>query len=277
MIIDFHTHIFPEKIAERAIQALERNLLEYTKDESRSKAYTRGTLNELKDLMKEEGVDISVVMPIATTVTQSESINRFAVEINGKDGIYSFGSVHPLEENIEEKLKNIKAMGLKGIKLHPEYQGFFINSPEGINVLKIAESLGLYTMLHAGRDLGMPEPVHCAPEQLKDALNHVSGKYIIAAHMGGYQMAERVLENLAGSEIFMDISFYIPELERDLAKELIKTHGADKFLFASDSPWARPKDMLIALENLNLSKEDFEKITHKNALKILDIEAEMEF
>ncbi len=271
MLIDFHTHIFPDKIAERAIKTLEGNLLEYTKNESRSKAYTKGTLNSLRESMESQGVDVSVVMPIATTVTQSESINRFAIEINGSDGIYSFGSVHPLEDHIEDKLKYIKQMGLKGIKLHPEYQGFFINSPEGIRVLELAEKLGLYTMLHAGRDLGMPEPVHCAPEQLKDSLEYVSGRFIIAAHMGGYQMAERVLEHLAGSEIFVDTSFYLPEMEKDLAEEIIKTHGADKVLFASDSPWARPEDILIALENLDISKEDFEKITHKNAAKILDI------
>lgn len=271
MLIDFHTHIFPDKIAERAIASLEGNLLKHTKDESLSKAYTRGTLKELKDSMKEQGVDVSVVMPIATTVTQSESINRFAIEINGKNGIYSFGSVHPLEDNIEDKLKHIKEMGLKGIKLHPEYQGFYINSPEGIRVLELAEKLGLYTMLHAGRDLGMPEPVHCAPEQLKDTLECVSGRFIIAAHMGGYQMAERVLEHLAGSDIFMDTSFYLPEMEKDLAEEIIKTHGANKILFASDSPWARPEDILVSLKNLGLKREDFEKITHKNAAKILDI------
>lgn len=271
MIIDFHTHIFPDKIAERAIATLERNLLEYTKDESRSRAYTKGTLNSLRESMKSQGVDISVVMPIATTLTQSDSINRFAHEINGRDGIYSFGSVHPMEDNIEEKLKGLKDMGLKGIKLHPEYQGFFINSPEGINVLKIAEKLGLYTMLHAGRDLGMPEPVHCSPEQLKDALGYVSGKFIIAAHMGGYQMGERVLEHLAGSEIFIDTSYYLPEMEKGLAEEIIKKHGANKVLFASDSPWAKAEDILISLKNLGLSSEDFEKITYKNAMGILDI------
>lgn len=271
MLIDFHTHIFPDKIAERAIKSLERNLLEHTGDEKMSKAHTRGTLNELKTSMKSQGVDISVVMPIATTVTQSESINRFANEINNKDGIYSFGSVHPLEDDLEKKLENIKDMGLKGIKLHPEYQGFFINSPEGIRVLELAERLGLYTMLHAGKDLGMPEPLHCTPEQLKDALGYVSGNFIIAAHMGGYKMAERVLESLSGSNIFMDISFYLPEMEKTMAEKIINTHGADKILFGSDSPWAKPSDMLSALENLNITDEEFEKITYKNAVKILDI------
>lgn len=272
MLIDFHTHIFPEKIAERAIASLEENLLLHSKDKSRAHAYTRGTLNELKNAMQESGVNVSVVMPIATTLTQSESINRFAAEINGHDEVYSFGSVHPLEDNLEEKLENIKAMGLRGIKLHPEYQGFYINSTEGINVLKIAEKLGLFTMLHAGRDLGMPEPMHCSPEQLKDALNYVSGKFIIAAHMGGYQMGERILEHLAGTEIFIDTSYYLPEMDKDLAVKIIRTHGADKVLFASDSPWARPEDILKSLKELELSDDEFQKITYKNAMKILELE-----
>lgn len=271
MLIDFHTHIFPEKIAQRAIASLEENLLRHTKDKSRARAYTGGTLNDLKTAMEKAGVDVSVVMPIATNLTQSESINRFAAEINGREGVYSFGSVHPLEDNLEEKLEKIKKMGLKGIKLHPEYQSFYINSPEGINVLKIAEKLGLFTMLHAGRDLGMPEPMHCSPEQLKDALNYVSGKFIIAAHMGGYQMGERVLEHLAGTEIFIDTSYYLPEMEKDLALKIIGKHGADKVLFASDSPWARPEDILKSLKDLDLSDEDFSKITYKNAMNILDL------
>ena len=107
MLIDFHTHAFPDKIAERAITSLENSLLEFTGDESRSRANYRGTLNGLKESMVKNGVDISVVLPIATTVTQSESINSFASKINGECGIISFGSLHPMQENVEKELVRI--------------------------------------------------------------------------------------------------------------------------------------------------------------------------
>lgn len=271
MLIDFHTHAFPDKIAERAITALESNLLEFTGEASRSRANYRGTVKELKISMKENGVDISVVLPIATTVTQSNSINSFAAEINGRDGIISFGSLHPRQEEAEKELIRIKELGLKGIKLHPEYQGFFINSPESIRILKLAEELELFVVLHTGKDLGMPKPIHCPPWLLADALNHVSGKFIIAAHMGGYRYWDDVLKYLVGTDIFLDTSFCLNEMPAETAKEIITLHSSDKILFASDSPWESPSIIFNALKALNLPLEDFKKITYKNACGILGI------
>ncbi len=271
MLIDFHTHAFPDKIAHHAIDALIKNIIAQNGDIPYACACHEGTVNSLRASMAKNDVDISVVLPIATTVTQSASINRFAKEINGTDGIYSFGSLHPLQENPLEELLKIKELGLKGIKLHPEYQGFYINSPKSLEILKYAEELGLYVVLHAGRDLGMPEPVHCSPQLLSDALEHIDGKYIIAAHMGGYLLWEDVLKYLVGSNIILDTSFCLDHMPMEIAKTIIEKHSADKILFASDSPWNEPQNILTALKSLALSKEDFDKITFKNACHILDI------
>lgn len=271
MLIDFHTHIFPDKIAPHAINALISNIKKENGDIPNACARHEGTINALRNSMQKNDVDISVVLPIATTVTQSFSINRFAAEINKTEGIFSFGSLHPLQENPEKELEKIKELGLQGIKLHPEYQGFYINSPESLRILKYAEELGLYVVLHAGRDLGMPEPIHCSPVLLADALEHISGKYIIAAHMGGYLLWDDVLKYLVGSNIMFDTSFCLDHMPKDLAKAIIEKHSAEKILFASDSPWNEPLNILKALKSLNLSKEDTEKITFKNACRILKI------
>lgn len=271
MLIDFHTHIFPEKIAERALASLTQNILDVTGECSGAHPKHAGTADALRQSMQENNVDISVVMPIATTVTQSSSINRFAAEINGQKGLYSFGSLHPMQENAEEELEKIKRLGLKGIKLHPEYQQFYINSPESIRVLKKAEELGLYVLLHAGEDAGMRPPFHCTPDLLADALNSLSGKNIIAAHMGGFNCNEEFLKLLAGSEIYIDTSFCLDKLPTALAEDIIKKHGADKVLFGSDSPWERPQSILEGLKKLNITAEEFDKITYKNASQILGI------
>ena len=271
MLIDFHTHAFPDKIASHAIEALIANIVKENGDIAYARAGHEGTLNALRASMKKSGVDISVVLPIATTVTQSNSINCFAAEINNTEGIFSFGSLHPLQENPEKELEKIKEFGLKGIKLHPEYQGFYINSPESLRILKYAEELELYVVLHAGRDLGMPEPVHCSPVLLADTLEHISGKYIIAAHMGGYLLWEDVLKYLVGSNIMLDTSFCLDQMPKDLAKSIIEKHSAEKILFASDSPWNEPSVILNALNALKLSKEDMDKITFKNACRILEV------
>ena len=143
MLTDFHTHIFPDKIADKTIKLLESNI----KEEYRPhKAELRGTLDALKQSMRENNVDISLVLPIATNVKQSTTINNFAASINGIDGIYSLGSLHPMQSDWESVLYDIKEKGLKGIKLHPEYQQFYIDSKESIQILKKCEELDLITI-----------------------------------------------------------------------------------------------------------------------------------
>ena len=152
MLTDFHTHIFPDKIADKTIKLLESNI----KEEYRPhKAELRGTLDALKQSMRENNVDISLVLPIATNVKQSTTINNFAASINGIDGIYSLGSLHPMQSDWESVLYDIKEKGLKGIKLHPEYQQFYIDSKESIQILKKSEELDLITVLHSGKDISI--------------------------------------------------------------------------------------------------------------------------
>lgn len=269
MIIDFHTHAFPDRIAEKAMANLENNIIDI-----QGRSYPPdgdGTLEDLKEHMKRDGVDISVVMPIATTVTQSASINRFAREINGKDGIVSFGSLHPLQEDWERVLEDIKASGLKGIKLHPEYQRVYVSSPETIRVLKKAEELELYTVFHAGRDIGMPEPVHCLPECLRGVLDHVGGEYIIAAHMGGWRLWDDVEKYLVGTPIKFDVSYTKGFLEPEQFKRIVRTHGSEKILFGSDMPWQSAAESAEFLKSMDLDESELQNIFYKNAVKILGL------
>ena len=117
MVIDFHTHIFPDTIASKTIAALEQT--------SGIEAATDGTLRGLLASMEMAGVDMSVVLPVVTKPSQFESINRYAKSVNetysGK--ILSFGGIHPDCEDYKQKLDFIKELGLPGIKLHPDYQG----------------------------------------------------------------------------------------------------------------------------------------------------------
>lgn len=269
MIIDFHTHAFPDKIAQKAMAKLEQNIIDI-----QGRDYPPvgdGTLGSLKKIMKRDGVDVSVVMPIATTVRQSASINRFAKEINGRDGIISFGGLHPMQNDWERVLEEIKESGLRGIKLHLEYQGVYVTAPEILRLLKKAEELELYTMFHSGRDVGMPEPVHCTPRDLSRVLDFVGGKYIIAAHMGGWRLWDDVEKYLVGTPIMLDVSYVKGFMDPEQFKRIIKNHGSEKILFASDMPWQSPRDAADMLEAANLSPKELENIYYGNAAKILGI------
>ncbi|HKL98568.1 MAG TPA: amidohydrolase family protein, partial [Mobilitalea sp.] len=142
MIIDFHAHIFPDRIAKKTIEFLETK--------GHIKAFTDGTLEGLKRSMKENNIDRSVVLPVVTRPEQFESVNTYAAEITGREGIISFGGIHPDTEDYKDKLLRIKELGLIGIKLHPDYQKTFIDDPKMIRIIDYATELGLIVIIHAG-------------------------------------------------------------------------------------------------------------------------------
>ena len=268
MIIDFHTHVFPPQIAAKTLDALKANV--YNVRGESVPAYTEGTVESLRQSMAENGVDISVVMPIATKPKQTPTINSYAKEITGGN-IISFGSLHPMQDDWEEVITDLARQGFKGIKIHPQYQNVYVDSPEVIRIVKKADELGLYTMFHAGVDIGVPTSELCNPERLKRLLDYVSGKYIIAAHLGSFEMWDEVEKYLVGSEMCFDISYACSHIEKEQFLRIIRNHGAEKILYGSDSPWKSQSSPLEELKKLDLAQEEMDMITHKNALRILDI------
>ena len=268
MIIDFHTHVFPPQIAKKTLDILKTNV--YNLCGEFPPVHTEGTVESLKKSMAENGVDISVVMPIATREKQTPSINAYAEEITGGN-IISFGSLHPMQEDWEEVLENLAKKGFKGIKIHPQYQNVYVDSPEVIRIVEKAEKLGLYIMLHAGVDIGVPASQLSTPERIANLLNYVSGKYLICAHLGSFEMWDDVEKYLVGSNVNFDISYACSHIEKQQFLRIIKNHGADKILYGSDSPWKSQKSPLLELLKLQLTKNEMDLITYKNALKILDL------
>lgn len=266
MLIDFHSHIFPDRIAQGALKSLSDSIVKY--QGVRYPHYTDGTLNGILKSMDQNGVDISVILPIATKPTQTDSIISFAKSIQG-ERIASFASLHPEQEDWQSILEGVAEFGFKGIKLHPEYQSFYIDSKRSLEILRKCEELGLYVTLHTGFDYGMPPPAHCQPDRLKRALEYVSGKYIIAAHLGAFANWDEVEKHLVGTDINFDTAFISKFISPEQCKRIILNHGADKILFGSDSPWQEPKRERDFILSLGLSKEYEDKIFYKNALKIL--------
>lgn len=269
MIIDMHTHAFPDRIYERTIQILEKNI--YYNSHQEYHAVGSGNIAGLKASMSEGGIDCSLVLPIATAPKQTENINRFAAEINGTDGIYSFGSLHPSQEDIEGILEQIAYAGLRGIKLHPEYQQLYIDSPQAIRIFRKCEELGLYCILHAGADHGCPPPIHCSPERLSHVLDYVSGDHIIAAHMGGWKMWEEAQRYIIGTPILIDTCFSLHLMPGKQAECMIRAHGADKVLLGSDWPWYSQEKSAELVKGLELSDDEKTLICGENARRILGL------
>lgn len=264
MIIDFHTHIFPDSIAEKTISKLASMIDE--------KPYSDGTLEGLKKSMKQAGVDYSVILPVVTRPQQFESVNDFAASITGKDGIISFGGVHPKAEDYKDEINKIIELGLKGIKLHPDFQDTFIDEPCSIDLISYALEKGLIVSVHAGMDAGLPDPVHCPPDKalhmIKKVQERVDTEKLILAHTGGHMMWDDVENYLVGENIFLDISFSRKEMSVEQMIRIIKKHGADRILFGSDSPWDGQLETVEYVKSLPLSKEEIDKILGENAKRI---------
>ncbi len=265
MIIDFHTHIFPDKIAEKTITALA--------GVAGIKAATDGTLKGLLTSMEKNAVDMSVIMPVVTKPPQFEAVNAFAAKVNeqyaGK--LVSFGGIHPDSEEYVKKLDWVKAMGLPGIKLHPDYQGVMIDDVRYMRIIEYADALGLTILVHAGVDIGLPEPVHCPPDKARKVLDILKPKKLVLAHMGGWKQWDEVYELLAGEQVYIDTAFCFDYMSRDMFLKLCEKHGTDKILFATDSPWSDAGRDIEVINNLPLSRTEKNAIFSGNARKLLNM------
>lgn len=281
MIIDMHTHIFPDKISAAVVEKLSRT--------SRTPAFTDGTLDGLRKSMDAAQIALSVILPVATNTKQVEKINSSAAALNEKfsdSGIISFGCIHPDFTNYREELSRVKNYGLKGIKIHPVYQDVNLDDKKFLRILDRAAELDLIVVTHAGLDIGFPGVVRCSPAMAKKVVEEVGEFKFVLAHMGGWKNWREVLNNLRGTGIFIDTSFstgkIIPrsdfhweEDELNLLTpaqfmEFVKTFGAEKILFGTDSPWTSARSSIEFIENLPLAAADKAKILGLNAARLLN-------
>ncbi|MBQ8427554.1 MAG: amidohydrolase family protein, partial [Clostridia bacterium] len=213
-----------------------------------------------------------------TKPTQFDSVVRFAMQINAqnKEGfprIISFAGMHPACDDIKGKMAFLKENGFLGIKIHPDYQGAYIDDESYISILKYAKEYDLIVVTHSGIDDGYKgEPVRCPPERVLKVIDKVGHSKFVLAHFGAHKQWEEVLTKLAGKDVYFDTAYTLNEISEDLFKRIVDKHGDDKVLFATDSPWRGIKEDLEIFRSYKLNKNTEEKILYKNALKLLNIQ-----
>jgi hypothetical protein len=266
-IIDVHTHFFPDEIAKKTI--------DYLSQKGMVKAYGEGALESLKEHMAKDGVSLSINAPIATKPEQVISINRKMIEYNKAGGnVICFGTMHPFfykTGNVEEELEFIARNGIKGIKMHTEYQEFYPDDGTVRKVYAACEKNGLVILFHAGADAAYDfSSTHGTPKRFAAMIKANPKLKAILAHMGGFRMWDQVYRELVGKNVYFDTA-YSSEMDDGVFKGMIKEHGPDKVLFGTDFPWERAAAII---EKINKCVEDpsgREKIFHKNAEKLLGI------
>lgn len=265
-IIDFHTHCFPEKIAGKALASLSHC-------SGDARPFHAGTADSLLAQIHAAGADGAVVLNIATNPRQQESVNNFAIETNGNfPDLYAFGSVHPDCPDALDELTRIHAAGLKGVKLHPDYQHFFVDEERMLPIYEKIASLNMITVFHAGVDIGYPDPVHCTPERLAHILPAFGGAPVVAAHMGGYMCWKDVLKFLAGKAVYLDTAFSYSRMPPDWAREIVRRHGAEQILLGSDMPWSDTANEIRFVKSLGFSPEETAAVLGGNACRLLHLQ-----
>lgn len=269
MIIDFHTHVFPDKIAAKTI--------DYLAKKCDIPPYSDGSVNGLLQRLGEAKVDIGVTLPVVTSPKQFESINRFAGEINAayeksSPRLISFAGIHPLCEDIEGKMKAIKNAGFIGVKIHPDYQETFIDDDGYVRIMRAAAENDLVVVTHSGVDGGYRDlPVKCTPERVLRLLKKAPHSKLVLAHLGANEMFGEVLESLCGLDVYFDTAFILKYVDKEIFKRILDKHGKERILFATDSPWSNIKDDVEKLRSFELGKETEEMIFSQNAKKLLGI------
>jgi len=262
-VIDIHTHAFPDKVAQRAVPALEA--------EAHWKAALDGRVSSLLESMDTAGIAVSVIGTIATKPEQVEGIFRWCQSIRS-DRIEPFCSVHPQTPDKVGWLGRFAEAGFRGIKLHPMYQDFGVYDAEMMEVYSTSAELGLVVLLHCGLDVAFPPDDRRAEcSRTRRVIDAVPDLKLIATHMGGWRMWDESEDLLVGRACWLGTSFSLAELPAARSVAMMRAHGTDRVVFGTDSPWADQAEEIQRVRSLPLTPEEVERVLYANAADLLGL------
>lgn len=258
-IIDIHTHVYPDAIAQKAADNV-RNYYEIGRNMD-------GTPRMLMERGEIAGVSQYVILPVAVRPENVHSINHFIVEQVQKNPCFiGFGTLHAEMENIGEEAQKIAGMGLKGIKFHPDCQKFDIDDPRLFPVYEAVQGK-LPVFLH----MGDKRYNYSHPARLRKVLDCFPQLDVVAAHFGGYSMYETACRELKDTNCIMDISSSLMFMAEGEAERYINLYGAERLAFGTDYPVWDPVEEVERFLALNLTWEQKEQIAWKTAHRFLGL------
>ncbi len=260
-IIDFHTHAFPDALAERAMCQLLAETDSVT-------AFLDGKLSSLLASMDANGIEKSIICSIATKPGQFEPIFKWSQQIRS-DRIIPLVSVHPFDPAGTDRIHRVAQEGFAGIKMHPYYQDFDIDDKRLDPLYDALQQEGLMLTMHTGFDFAFEWIDRGGPRRISDVLTRFPDLKLITTHLGSWQQWDEVETYLIGKPIYMETSFSVKYLNHDQLRRMILAHPSDYVLFGTDSPWTDQAAEIESFEKLGLPEALLEKIFYKNAKKLL--------
>lgn len=254
-IIDTHAHIYPDKIAQKAAKSIG--------DFYDIPMNLDGTVGQLLAAGDAAGISRFLVHSVAVTWERAAAINDFLARSvqEHPDRFIGFGTMHPTHPEAEKELDRLMSLGLRGVKLHPDFQHFCLDDPEAIRLFEMMAERGLPLLVHTG-DYRYP---YSDPERMARALDRVPNLKAICAHFGGWSVWSNAWKLLAGrSGVYVDCCSSLYALEPEEAVKIIHRYGADKVFFGTDYPMWRPEEEVRRFMALPLTEEEREMILHRN-------------
>jgi predicted TIM-barrel fold metal-dependent hydrolase len=258
-IIDIHTHVYPQAIAAKAAQNV-RNFYQIGRNMD-------GTPEMLLQRGAAAGISQYIILPVAIRPDRARGINEYILsQTKQHPEFIGFGTVHAGMDHIGKEAERIAAMGLKGIKMHPDSQRFTIDDVRLYPMYEAARGR-LTVMLH----MGDHRYDYSHPIKLRKVLDNFPGLQVIAAHFGGYAMYETACELLSDTDCVFDVSSSLMFLPEGEAERYIGIYGAERMAFGSDYPLWDPAVEIQRFLSLKLTDDEFEQIAHKTAEDLLGI------
>ena len=252
-IADIHAHIFPNKIAEKASASI-------------GDFYHAGTnhVASFEELEAQEalaGIEIFAASSSATGPAQVAHLNDFIAECaHSRDHVIGFGSLYPTMDGWEPELERMQALGIRGVKIHPDFQKVNIDEPKAVDMYRAIAKAGLPVLFH----MGDARFDYSTPERLTNLIRQVPDLIAIAAHFGGWQAWDHSYEHILPENVFYDTSSSLMFLGKEPALDFLDKMGPHRFLFGTDFPMWTPKTELQRFLDLELDETTRDRILYGN-------------
>jgi len=263
-IADVHAHVFPDPLADKATRSIG--------DFYETPLGNRASLENFRVLRREAGIGPALLCNSAVNAHQAPAINTFLAEMCREDPeILALGALYPAMDGWEEELERIVALGLRGIKIHSDFQKMDIDDPRAVPMYRACARLGLPVLFH----MGDRRYDYSAPRRLKNLMRQVPELTAIAAHFGGYMAWEESFLCPQPEGVYYDTSSSLMHLSDEMAKRLLDRFGPERFLFGTDFPMRTPKDEVqrFLSAELGLSSDEKQRILSGNFDKLFPMEA----
>ena len=261
-VLDAHCHIYPPAIAAKAAKAIGAF---YNHESS-----CTGTAEEIIEINKEAGIDMSLVQSAATVPHQVASINEFIAATVNKypENFVGFGTLHPDSENSEKEIEQLITLGLRGVKIHNDFIRVAVDDKRMDKIYRLCAEARLPLLLHTGDS----RYDFTNPDRMEKVLTANPDLTVIGAHFGGWSVWKEASERLSKFDnLLVDCSSSTAYISPELARELVRIYGAHRVMFGSDFPFNHPAEELERTLALGLTDAEYRLVLGENAKKLLGI------